>query len=132
VTLKHTFDQVFIVDRYRIDADPDSDPDSTFHDDADPHPDPDPDPSLHMLENQKVFNFSSRQCQFTLFYLSRQRHRGKKFQYFRQCLEIFRKKNILALTLVKMDLDLDPDPGPADPTRKTMPFWSDQESQHCI
>ncbi len=69
-----------------------------------------------------MFNFYSLQCQFTMFYLSRQRHRDKKFQYFGEYLEIFRKKNILALTLVKMDLDLDPDPGPADPTRKTMSF----------
>jgi hypothetical protein len=65
----------------------DADPDPIFHFDANPVPDPTLDQYqhqkmpiymralaqiLHILENQKNFNFSSQHCQFTMFYLSYQ------------------------------------------------------------
>jgi len=45
-----------------------------------------------MLENQKVFDYYSQRSEFQLFYLSRERHRGQKYQYFGQYIDIFRKK----------------------------------------
>ncbi len=50
------------------------------------------------------FYFCSQECQFTLFYLSRQRHRSHNFQ----CLSV--KKYTLVLHLVEMDTDPDPNP----------------------
>jgi hypothetical protein len=58
------------------------------------------------------FDFSSQQCQFTLFFLSHQCQRCQNVQNFWQHMEIFWKKFSLSLHLVEMDSDLDPDPAP--------------------
>jgi|688.fasta_scaffold718990_1 hypothetical protein len=65
------------MDPHRFDADLDP----AFHFDA--VPDPDPSQVLHMLADYLFcFNFYSQQCQFTLFYLSPQRHSWHNFQHF--------------------------------------------------
>ncbi len=50
-----------VVDRHRLDADPDSDPDPTFHFDATPDPDPDIYSSFtHVGNQEKIFDFYSQ------------------------------------------------------------------------
>ncbi len=56
-----------VVNRHRIDANPDP----TFHLDAEPDTDPDPTQSFtHVERSEEFFYFSFLQCQLTLFYLS--------------------------------------------------------------
>jgi hypothetical protein len=55
----------------RFDADPDPEP--TFHFDDDP--DPDPTPRIPLVGKSEYFYCYSQQCQFNLFYLSRQGNR---------------------------------------------------------
>ncbi len=65
----------------------------------------DPDPKIGKSE---FFSFNSRQCQFTLYYLSHQCHRCQNFHKFGQHIEIVRKI-FYFIYLVKIDADPDPD-----------------------
>jgi hypothetical protein len=77
-----------VVDRNRVDANPDTD----WHQkDADPHADPTPS-STHTGKSECFNYFLSLHCQFTMFYLSHQSQMVQNFQYFAHKIEIFLKK----------------------------------------
>ncbi len=80
---------------------------------------------LYVLENLKIFfYFCSRQCQFTLFYLSRQRHRCHNFRYSGQGIwKISSKKYSGALHLVEMHNGCG--------STKMIPVRHDPDPHHC-
>ncbi len=85
--------QCFVVDpdpTYPLNADPDQDPESGSYTKF-----------YTCLKIRILFRFYSQQCQSTLFYLSRQRH--SRCQYSGQYIEIFLKKDSLAVHLEEMD-----------------------------
>jgi hypothetical protein len=94
-----------VVDRHQNDADPGPDP--SFHFAVDRNPD------LDLALLWKIIYFftfihESRQCQFSLLYLSLQRHRCHNLPYFRKNIEI-KKCNLAALALHLTEMDPDPD-----------------------
>jgi hypothetical protein len=100
-----------VVDRNRVDANPDPD----WHQDADPHVDPTPS-FTHVGKSECFKNFLSLNCRFTMFYLSHQSQMVHNFQYFAHKIEIFLKKFFYQLFhLFGTDTVPDrPDPDPQD------------------
>jgi hypothetical protein len=138
VSRKRNCIAAIVVDGHRFDADPDpnfhfdadqdpdldpssqwesfdSDPQPTFHFDAEQNPDSDSTPSFTYVGKSDFFYIYSQQCQFTLFYLSRQCYRCHNFQFFDSILK-FSGKIIVLFETVGTDPDhdraLDPYPNP--------------------
>ncbi len=96
-----------VVDRHHVNADPELDPTFYFLMPIQIRIRILP-PSFTRVPKSDFFYFSSQQCQFILFCLSRQRNRCHNFLFFGRYIEIFWKKYSLTLDLVEMDKDPDP------------------------